>query len=144
MIKAGSKVAIHYTLTVDGRQIDDSKTRGPLIYVQGAGQIVKGLESHLAGLRAGDVTAVEVPPEQAYGVRNEEAVQVLPLDAFENSDGLRVGSMIEGTTAEGERFSALVQRVEENEVTLDLNHPLAGKILAFKVEILEVSEEKVE
>jgi FKBP-type peptidyl-prolyl cis-trans isomerase 2 len=144
MIRAGSKVAIHYTLSVDGRQIDDSKTRGPLTYVQGAGQIVKGLEVHLEGLQAGDVTEVEVPPEEAYGVRNEEAVQVLPLDAFENSDGLRVGSMIEGTTAEGEKFSARVQELDENKVTLDLNHPLAGKALAFKVEILEVSEEEVE
>ena len=144
MIKEGSTVKIHYTLAVDGKQIDDSKSRGPLSYVQGAGQIVRGLEEHLAELQAGDVTRVEVPQEKAYGVRNEEAVQVLPLDAFENPDGLQVGAMIEGATAEGQRFSAMVKGVDENNVTLDLNHPLAGKTLLFEVEILEVSDSGTE
>ena len=139
MIENGVTVKIHYKLSVDGDLIDSSEGREPLVYVQGAGQIVPGLEKHLAVLNCGDETRVEVPPEEAYGAFNEDAIQTLPKDAFEDNDGFEVGRMIQGKTLEGQEFSATVRSMGGDEVTLDLNHPLAGRILVFEVEIVEVS-----
>jgi len=138
MISEGARVKIHYKLSVDGELVDSSEQREPLAYVQGEGQIIAGLESHLVGLGTGDVTRVEVPPEEAYGLRNEDAIQTVPRDAFEDSTALEVGKMIKGTTLEGQSFSATVQKIGDDQVTLDLNHPLAGRTLGFEVEILEV------
>ena len=140
MIGNGSRVKIHYRLSVEGRLIDSSKGRDPLEYVQGAGQIVAGLESHLARLKPGDKTKVAVPPEQAYGEYKKEAVQKIPRDAFEESDGLDVGRIIQGKTLEGQEFSATIKSVEGDEITLDLNLPLAGQTLLFEVEILEAED----
>ena len=140
MIGNGSRVKIHYRLSVEGRLIDSSKGRDPLEYVQGAGQIVAGLESHLARLKPGDKTKVAVPPEKAYGEYKKEAVQKIPRDAFEESDGLEVGRIIQGKTLEGQEFSATIKSVEGDEITLDLNHPLAGQTLLFEVEILEAED----
>jgi FKBP-type peptidyl-prolyl cis-trans isomerase SlyD len=139
MIGNGAKVKIHYRLSVEGRLIDSSEGREPLEYVQGAGQIVAGLESHLARLKPGDKTKVAVPPEQGYGAFNEEAIQKVPKEAFEDSGGLEVGRIIQGKTVEGQEFSATVKSVEGEEITLDLNHPLAGQTLFFEVEIVEAT-----
>jgi FKBP-type peptidyl-prolyl cis-trans isomerase 2 len=138
MISNGARVSIHYRLFVDGKMVDSSEDRGPLNYTQGQGQIVAGLERHLAQLNAGDKTTVEIPPEDAYGLMNEDAIQKLPKQAFEDSDGLEEGRMIQGRTLEGQAFSATIRKVEGDEVTLDMNHPLAGKNLVFEVEIIEV------
>jgi len=140
MIKNGANVKIHYKLSVGGKLVDSSEGRDPLSYVQGAGQIVAGLENHLAKMRQGDRTKVSVPPEEAYGNLNEDAVQVLPKDAFDNVDGLEVGRMIQGATSEGQEFSATIRSVDGDDVTLDLNHPLAGQTLVFEVEVLEVTD----
>jgi FKBP-type peptidyl-prolyl cis-trans isomerase SlyD len=139
MIEDGARVKIHYRLSVEGRLIDSSEGREPLEYVQGAGQIVPGLEKHLARLKPGDKTKVAVPPEQAYGAYHADAVQKLPKSAFEDIDGMEVGRIIQGKTLEGQEFSATVKSLEGDEVTLDLNHPLAGQTLLFEVDILEAT-----
>jgi FKBP-type peptidyl-prolyl cis-trans isomerase 2 len=138
MIANGARVTIHYRLSVDGKLIDSSEGREPLSYTQGQGQIVAGLERHLAGLSAGAKTKVKVPPSEAYGELNQDAIQTLPRHAFEDPKGLEVGRMIQGKTLEGQAFSATVRSIEDDEVTLDLNHPLAGRTLLFEVEILDV------
>lgn len=140
MIAEGARVTIHYKLTVDGILIDNSEGREPLTYTQGQGQIVAGLERHLAGLSAGDRTRVEVPSKDAYGPLREDAVQMLPKQAFEDPDTLVVGRMIQGKTLEGQAFSATIRSIKGDEVTLDLNHPLAGKDLLFEIEIVKVTE----
>jgi FKBP-type peptidyl-prolyl cis-trans isomerase 2 len=140
MISNGARVSIHYKLFVDGELIDSSEGRDPLSYTQGQGQIVSGLERHLAKLSPGDRTTVEVSPEDAYGPSKVDAIQTLPKHAFEDANGLKVGRMIQGRTLEGQAFSATVRGIEDDEVTLDLNHPLAGKTLLFEVEILEVAD----
>jgi len=138
MIANGAQVKIHYKLYVDGKLVDSSEGREPLTYIQGQGQIVPGLESQLSELDPGDTARVEVEPEQAYGAVNEDAVQTLPRDAFEDPSGLEVGRIIQGKTLEGQAFTATVRSLEGAEVTIDLNHPLAGRTLLFEVEILEV------
>jgi len=138
MIANGSKVSIHYTLTVDDEIIDSSEGHEPLEYEHGTGEIVPGLENALIGLMAGDKRNVVVTPEDGYGVANPEAVQEIELEAFADDEGLEVGAVISVETDEGDTFDAVVMEISETTVTLDLNHPLAGKTLHFDVVIVSV------
>ncbi|MDR1123241.1 MAG: peptidylprolyl isomerase [Elusimicrobiota bacterium] len=137
MIKDGSKVAIDYTLLIDGDVADSSKGRGPLEYTHGAGQIITGLEKALAGLKAGDKKSVDVTAGEAYGAINPAARRVVPRLQVQNSGKLRVGDVV-GASSEGHHFRATISRIDDNEVELDFNHPLAGKNLHFDVEIISV------
>jgi FKBP-type peptidyl-prolyl cis-trans isomerase 2 len=137
MIKQGSQVKLHYTLTVDDQVVDSSRNREPLAYVHGQGQIVPGLEEQLEGMGAGDKKTATVAPEQAYGPRREDALHNVAKTAFQDSSNLKRGDIVSGQ-AEGQPFQATVTDVTEEGVTLDLNHPLAGKTLQFEVEIVEV------
>lgn len=137
MIKDGSKVSIHYTLTVDGETVDSSDGLDPLQYVQGKGQIIPGLAEELSSLKAGDKKSVVVTPEKAYGQHNPQAIQKVPRDAFKEADKLKAGDVVSGSVQD-QPFQAVVITLDEKEVTLDLNHPLAGKTLNFEVEIISI------
>ncbi len=137
MIADGSNVTFHYTLTVDGVVVDSSSGRGPLGYQQGSGQIIPGLERELVGLQVGDHREVVVAPKDGYGAHSEEAVQTLPRSSFDNADELSIGDAISGTF-EGDHFRAIVAAIKADTITIDLNHPLAGKTLHFGVEIVSV------
>lgn len=136
-IKNGSKVSINYTLKVDGNVVDTSAGREPLTYVHGSGQIIPGLETEITGMEKGDKKSVEVTPEKGYGQRDPRAVQNVPKTAFNEPDKLQVGGVITGE-ANGQPFQAMVTGISDDEVTLDMNHPLAGKTLNFDIEIVEV------
>ena len=136
-IKKGSKVSMNYTIKVDGVTIDTSTERGPLAFVQGSGQIIPGLENKLLGLDVGDKKTVTLTPEEGYGHRNPDAIQKVPLTVFEDAKSVQVGNIVRGAIS-GEEFQAIVLDIDENEITLDMNHPLAGKQLDFDVEIVEV------
>ena len=136
-ITNGSKVSIHYTLTVDGQKVDSSEGREPLEYTHGQGQIIPGLEAEIAGLKKGDKKTVEIPPEKAYGHVDPEAIQKVPKDKFAEPDKLQVGGVITGHAGDQE-FQAIVAGIDEENVTIDMNHPLAGKTLHFEIEIANV------
>lgn len=138
MIHKGSTVKIHYTLTVDGRVVDSSLGHEPLTYVQGASQIISGLEEQLEGLEPGTKKQVTVAPEKAYGVPDDNAVYRVPRSAFKPGEELKVGDVVSGQVG-GRDFQAVVDSIEPEEVTLNLNHPLAGKTLHFDVEVVEAS-----
>jgi FKBP-type peptidyl-prolyl cis-trans isomerase SlyD len=110
----------------------------PLTYVHGEGQIVPGLEEQLEGLAAGESKAAVVAPDKGYGPRNPEAVQSVPRTAFQEAGDLKVGDMVTGQ-AQGRDFQARVTAVDTESITLDLNHPLAGKTLHFAIDIVEVA-----
>ena len=138
---ADARVAsIHYTLTDDdGQVIDKSPEAHPLQYFHGAGNIVPGLEKALAGKQPGDKLKVDVTPEEAYGVRNEQLVQVVPRTAFQGVDKIEPGMQFQ---ARSERGPMLVTVVEANDeqVRIDANHPLAGRNLHFDVTVADVRE----
>ncbi len=138
VIKDGSQVKLHYTLTVDQMVIDSSKGGEPLSYTHGQGQIVPGLEEQLEGLAAGQSKEAVVTPDKGYGAKNPDAVQAVPRTAFQDAGGLKVGDMVTGE-AQGRSFQARVTAMDTDSITLDLNHPLAGKTLHFAVEIVEVN-----
>ena len=137
MIKKGSTVRIHYTLKVDDQTIDSSEERGPITFVQGEGQLIPGVEKQMEGLEAGDKREFTVPPEEGYGAPDPEAVHQVPREAFGDADKLSVGDMVTGEVG-GRNFRARVSDVGPEDITLDLNHPLAGKTLQFSIEVLDI------
>lgn len=138
MIKKGSKVKFDYTLTVDGKVEDTSANRGPLEYTHGAGQIIQGLEEVLEQMNIGDKKTVQIKAEKAYGPVLQEAIKRVPKEAIMNADQLKVGDMV-GASNGGHTFRAVVKEISDKEITLDFNHPLAGKDLTFDVEIKEIN-----
>jgi FKBP-type peptidyl-prolyl cis-trans isomerase SlyD len=142
-----SVVSMHYTLTDDaGNVIDSSANADPLTYLQGAGNIIPGLENALLGMRAGEQRNVRVAPEEGYGLVLEELIQQVPVEMFQG-----VEQVEPGMTFQAQDQSGYIQRVEVNSVdgniiTIDANHPLAGQHLNFDVTIVEVrpaSEEEM-
>jgi FKBP-type peptidyl-prolyl cis-trans isomerase 2 len=135
MIRNGSSVKMHYTLTVEGAVVDSSQGQEPLAFVMGSGQIISGLEEALEGLEAGAKKQVRVPPEKAYGPRDENAVHKVPKTAFQMDRELKPGDVVGGQIGD-QPFQAVIEAVGAEEITLNLNHPLAGKTLDFEVEIV--------
>ncbi|MBV9079909.1 MAG: peptidylprolyl isomerase [Elusimicrobia bacterium] len=134
----GAEVKIHYTLSVDGKTVDSSRNSAPLSFVCGTGQIIPGLEEQLKGLHVGDKKSVTVPPEKAYGPVRPEAVQKVPMKNFKGGGELKVGSTVTAQRG-GRTIQAKVVAVDKKEVTLDLNHPLAGKTLNFDIEVVSIT-----
>ncbi|MBD2859994.1 peptidylprolyl isomerase [Spongiibacter sp. KMU-158] len=140
-IANGCVVAFHYTLTDDsGAEIDSSKGGEPLAYLHGHGGIIPGLEKELEGKAAGDAMKVTVQPGEAYGEVSEELVQSVPREAFQGVDQIEVGMQFQAQGAGGQVQLVVVTAVDDEAVTVDANHPLAGKVLHFDVAIDSVRE----
>jgi FKBP-type peptidyl-prolyl cis-trans isomerase SlyD len=139
-IAEGSVASFHYTLTDDkGEVIDSSEGRAPLAYIHGAGHIVPGLENALTGRSTGDQLKVDVAPEEGYGVRHQELVQIVPREAFQGVEDLQPGMQFQGRNGQGS-INVTISSIDGDSVTVDGNHPLAGQTLHFDVEITEVRE----
>ena len=133
-----SVVSFHYTLRDDAGSVSESSQGGsPVVYLHGRNAIVPGLESQLTGRKSGDALTAVVTPEQGYGLRNENAVQRVPLKHLATRGPIAPGQTVVVNTSEGGR-QARVLKVGHFNVDLDLNHPLAGKTLTFDIEIVDV------
>ncbi len=138
LIEKNRVVMLHYTLRDEqGAVIDSSSGRGPLSYLHGKGNIIPGLEQALAGKSAGDKLDVTVAPEQGYGRRDDRLVQIVPRNRFGEVSELKPGMQVRASGSQGARLVTVV-RVERDFVTVDGNHPLAGRTLHFVVEVAEV------
>lgn len=137
---SGDAVSVHYRGSLaDGSEFDSSQGREPLLFTLGAGDVIPGFEAAVLGLEVGDKTTVVIPPEEAYGQRYEEAVQVVPIDAF-GEGAPEVGAIITVIAEDDSRVSATVTAISEDltDVTLDFNHPLAGEELTFEIELVGI------
>jgi len=144
-ISENSVVAFHYTLTDDeGNTIDSSAGGEPLHYLHGAGNIIPGLEKELVGKNVGDNLQVKVAPAEGYGEVIAEMVQQVPAAAFQGAPELEVGMQFEAATQDGGRVPVTITAIEGDTVTVDGNHPLAGKHLNFDVTIESVREASAE
>jgi FKBP-type peptidyl-prolyl cis-trans isomerase SlyD len=133
-------VGIHYTLKdSDGTTIDSSEGRDPLYYLHGYGQLVPGLEDELEDKALNEKFNLKVKPEDAYGEYNKELVYVLDKSKFPDPEKVEIGMTFTSKTKEGE-FNLNVINVEGDNVTLDANHPLAGRELDFDVEVVEIRD----
>ena len=137
--KAGDTVRINYTGTLtNGETFDSSEGRDPLEFVVGSGQIIPGLDAAIPGMSVGDKKTVEVPCAQAYGASNPAARQAVPRSEFPDNVPLDPGTQLQMQTPQGQVVQVTVAEVTEEEVTLDANHPLAGKDLVFAIEIMGI------
>lgn len=138
-------VSMHYRLTdADGELLDSSEGAEPLAYLHGAGNIIPGLENALAGRAEGDSLQVQVEPADAYGEIHPELVQVVDREAFQGVDRVDVGMAFEAQGPDGRSRRIVVTAVEGDQVTVDGNHPLAGRQLNFDVQVTGVREATAE
>lgn len=132
-------VTLSYTLRDDaGTVLDQADGREPFAYLHGVQGIIPGLERALTGASAGESHTVTIAPADAYGVRNDDLIQVVGRDQFDTQTPLNVGMEFHAQDAHGHVQTVRVVAVEGEDVTVDANHPLAGVTLHFEVNILNV------
>ena len=138
MIETGSTVAIEFTLTLDNGQVVSTATEDdPLVYEQGKGEILPALEDALAGLAVDDRKEVHLPPEQGFGVVDPSLYETVPIDEIPE-EARRPGVRLEATDPQGQRRLVEVEKVEDDHVVINLNHPLAGQALLFNIRVLGI------
>jgi peptidylprolyl isomerase len=143
MIRAdqGDIVKVHYTgKLTDGTVFDASPADRPLNFIIGKQEVIPGFEAAVAGMYLGENKSVTVPAEQAYGPHHERYVETLERSRLPAGVELQVGRQLEVTSANDERLLLLITALTETTVTLDGNHPLAGKDLHFDIELLAVDK----
>ena len=139
-VSDGKQVSLEYTLTLEDKsKIDSNVGKEPLVYTQGAHEIIPGLEKQVAGLKVGDSKRIEVSPAEGYGevdpARKQEVEKTrIPEDAR------KVGAKLTGQGPQGQPIFAQVTEVKDTTVVLDMNHPLAGKKLIFDIKVLKVED----
>ena len=139
-VKSGDTVKVHYTGKFDtGEVFDTSEGSEPLSFTVGAGQVIPGFDEALLGMQTGEVKDIVVPPEQAYGERIEELVQTISREQFQLGDvEPELGMAIEMQTPQG-NIPLVITELNDTDVTLDANHPLAGESLHFVLTLVEIA-----
>lgn len=138
---AGKVVTIHYTLTNDaGNVVDTSSGRDPLTYLHGGGNIIPGLEKQIEGRSAGESFTADIPPEEGYGPKQGTGPQEFPKSAFPEGTDVQPGMQFAAQGPDGSLTHLWVTDVQGDKVWLDVNHPLAGETLHFKVDVVEVRD----
>jgi len=141
-------IGIEYSLkdANSGEQLDSNVGGAPLEFISGRGQIIPGLESKLIDMVENEQADVMVQPAEAYGEYNEEAMQTLPKEQFAGIE-LTEGMTLYGTGEQGETVQVTVKSFSDSDVTIDYNHPMAGKTLMFSVTVLslrDATEEEIQ
>jgi FKBP-type peptidyl-prolyl cis-trans isomerase SlyD len=134
-------ITIEYSLKDANTQekLDSNVGGEPLKFISGTGQIIPGLENELIKMEIGAKKNIIVKPEDGYGKINQEAIQTLPKEQFADIE-LETGMTLYGTSEDGQTIQVIVKSFNDNEVTIDYNHPMAGRTLDFAVEILEIRD----
>lgn len=137
--QAGDTVRVHYTGTLeDGTQFDSSRGADPMEFAMGQGQLIAGFENAVAGLSTGESCTVTLAPEEAYGESNSEMIKDVPREMMPADVELEAGMVLQGQADDGRVDNFTVVSFTEASVTLDANHPLAGKSLTFEIELVEI------
>jgi len=138
-VKKGDKIKVEYTGSFEnGEVFDASEKHGkPLEFEAGKGMVVPGFDSAVIGMNAKEEKTITLKPEEAYGVPNEKAIQKIPKDKFppEAKEGMMIGVPLPN----GQQIPAKITKIDDKEVTIDMNHPLAGKTLVFKIKIISIN-----
>ena len=139
--KNGDTVKVHYTGRLDdGTVFDSSIGREPLEFTIGAGQVIPGFDQGVTGMSPGESKTVKIPSDQAYGPRYEENVLVIDRSEFPEDMNPQIGDRLQMTDPEGRAFLVVVTESTPTNVTLDANHPLAGKDLTFDLQLVEIKQ----
>jgi FKBP-type peptidyl-prolyl cis-trans isomerase SlyD len=141
-VQNNTVVTFNYTLKdkETGEVIDASQFHGePLTVLIGKGEIIPGLEKQMIGMKVGENKTIEVPASEAYGEKDESLIQKAPREYFQGVE-LQKGMPLQAQTPEGQIINMVVVDFDDNEVVVDMNHPLAGKDLVFDIEVVNVRE----
>lgn len=137
----GDTVRIHYTGTLqDGSEFDSSAGRDPLEFTIGENRILRKLEEAVVGMAVGDKANVDIAADDAYGPRDPEAIQQVERGMIPEEIDVTVGNQLQATTQTGQTIVLTVVEVNDETVTVDGNHPLAGEDLSFAIELVEILE----
>ncbi|WP_374287077.1 FKBP-type peptidyl-prolyl cis-trans isomerase [Pseudomonas fluvialis] len=133
------QVTLHFALKLEnGEVVDSTEGKAPATFRVGDGNLLPGFEVALYGFKAGDKRSLQIEPENAFGQPNPQNVQVMPRGQFQDME-LSEGLLIIFNDAANAELPGVVKAFDEQQVTIDFNHPLAGKTLNFEVEIIEVA-----
>jgi len=139
-VKKGDKVKIEYTGTLtDGTIFDTSEGRDPLEFEAGSGVVIPGFDKAIIGMKKGEEKDIEIPCKEAYGEPNPNMVQEIPRDKLPKEQEPKEGMMIGIGLPNGQQLPAKISKVTKTVVTLDLNHPLAGKDLNFHIKVVGIN-----
>jgi len=137
-VKKGDKVKVNYKGTLaDGTVFDSSEGKEPLEFVVGSGQVIQGFDEAVIAMKPGESKTVEIPVHKAYGERKDELVMMVPIEQVPPDLNPEVGTRLEMGGMDGEIVRVVVVNIDEKDITLDANPPLAGKELTFFVELVD-------
>ena len=138
-VQNGDKIRVHYHGKLrNGETFDSSNGREPLEFTVGSGQVIKGFDEGVKGMKVGDKKTVEIPVGEAYGEKQQEMMIEFPKEQFPADMNPEVGMQLMMSNGSGQNFPVTVAEVRENSVILDANHPLAGQDLIFDLELVEI------
>jgi FKBP-type peptidyl-prolyl cis-trans isomerase 2 len=142
-VKKGDKVKVEYTGTFEnGEVFDTSKHEGhshPIEFEVGAGKVVPGFDKAIEGMELNETKKITLQPEEAYGEPSPQLAQKIPREQLPKEPEAKPGMMLGVTLPNGQQLPAKITEVTETEVTLDLNHPLAGKVLNFEIQVVGIN-----
>jgi len=140
VIKKGDKIKVSYEGTLDdGTVFDSSANHNKLLeFIVGSGQVIKGFDEAVMGMKKGQEKTIKIKPSEAYGEPNPQLIKKVPLDDLPKDKKLDKGTVLVINFPNGMQLPAVIKEIDKKEATLDLNHPLAGKTLNFKIKIEEI------
>ncbi len=140
VVAKGSRVSIEYTGTFeDGTVFDTTEGRSPIGFVTGNGEVIKGFDAAVIGMKKGEQKTIKVTPQDGYGERNEKLQQQVPRSVFPAEMKIDRNMGFSFRAPEGQMMHATITDVGGDKVTLDMNHPLAGKSLVFKLKVVDIN-----
>lgn len=139
MVQDGSKIKVHYMLTVEGRMIDSSEGKAPLEVTLGQGQLIPGFEKAMMGMKQGEKKSFTVSPEEGYGLENPEAIREVPKSQLPEDITPEVGMALYAKASNGQPIPLIISDIKDDVIIVNMNHPLAGKTLNFDIEIVEIN-----
>jgi len=138
-VKDGDVVRVHYTgKLTNGEQFDSSTGREPLEFTVGAGQMIKGFDAAMPGMKVGEKKTINILPEDAYGVKDEQAIIEFPKENIPKEMKPEVGMQLQLRNENGQPFPVTIAEIKDDIIVLDANHSLAGKELVFDIELVEI------
>jgi len=137
-ISIGKKVTMDYITKIDGQVVETTTGKQPIVFIMGDGQVIPGLAKKLEGLKKGDVKVIHLKPKEGFGEVIEEAVHEFPVASFPQGTQFVVGGMIQVQGPNDQPVAGIVKNLVEDKVTIDFNHPFAGKDLDIEIKIVNV------
>jgi FKBP-type peptidyl-prolyl cis-trans isomerase 2 len=139
--KKGDTVKVHYTGTLDDESVfDSSRERAPMEFTIGEGNIIEGFEKGVVGMTVGETRTLSIPPEEGYGSRDDNLITQIDRSYLPQTVEPAIGQQLQVKQPDGKTFVVWITDLDEQTVTIDANHPLAGQTLNFEIELTEITE----